>query len=115
MKKTIKNLGLCAKYAVSMLTKPAGTTYELEGRSVNRFTYTWKTTKWAWNMTTTPAKPRRRTWKNSRLRAKIEDARWHFFAFNPAGEKILAAAQALHDRHPESAALKAVWLFCLPF
>lgn len=57
----------------------------------------------------------RRRWATSRLAYKLENARWHFFGYNPIGVKILAAVGRLHVRFPESAAVHKLWLYCLPF
>ena len=57
----------------------------------------------------------RRRWARSRAAYKLENARWHFFGYNPIGVKILAAVDRLHARFPESAAVHKLWLYCLPF
>lgn len=57
----------------------------------------------------------RQRWATSRLAYKLENARWHFFGYNPIGVKILAAVDRLHVRFPESAAVHKLWLYCLPF
>ena len=57
----------------------------------------------------------RRRWATSRLAYSLENARWHFFGYNPIGVKILAAVDRLHARFPESAAVHKLWLYCLPF
>lgn len=47
----MKMLKSLVAYAFGMLTKPAGTTYKWKGHAVNRFTYTYRTTKWLWAIT----------------------------------------------------------------
>lgn len=57
----------------------------------------------------------RRRWATSRLYNELEYVRWHFFGYNPIGEKILDAVDWLHKRFPKSAAVHRLWLYCLPF
>ena len=57
----------------------------------------------------------RRRWAASRLAFNLENARWHFFGYNPIGVKILDAVDRLHARFPKSAAIHKLWLYCLPF
>lgn len=57
----------------------------------------------------------RRRWATSRLAYNLENARWHFFGYNPVGVKILDIVDDLHKKHPESSVIHKLWLFCLPF
>lgn len=38
------------KYAWKTLTKPAGTTFEIRNKRVNRFTYVWETVTTLWKI-----------------------------------------------------------------
>ena len=115
MKKEITALRQIGGYAVKMLTMPRGTKFEQYGQPVNRFAYTWATSKFLWRATFPGRNGLRRRFKMSQIGNRMESARWHFFGYNPVGAKLLDAADRLHDKYPESGIVCKLWTFCLPF
>lgn len=98
-----------AEYAARMLTAPKGTTYEYDGKPVNRWTYTAKTCRLLWRVHVG------KIYRRGMLAQELERRRWQFFGRCPAGQRIACKMATIQQAHPNNKLVAALYVACLPF